>query len=165
MESVGAIDSASPEQTHQIGICLGRLLEPGHVVGLVGELGAGKTCLTTGAAEGLGVAPEVYVSSPTFTLINEYPGRIPLIHIDFYRLSDPTDLIEIGVDEYYRTAEGACLVEWFDKFPQEAPPGYLEVVMKITGLTTRTLQLRACRERHQALGCRWVEATQEINSR
>lgn len=165
MDSVGALRSESPEQTHQLGISLGRLLEPGHVVGLVGELGAGKTCLAAGAAEGLGVAPDVYVSSPTFTLINEYPGRIPLIHIDFYRLSEPSDLIEIGVDDYYRTAEGACLVEWFDKFPQEVPPGYLEVVMKITGPTTRDLEIRACSTLHRVLGCRWVAASRGAEDR
>ena len=96
------LDSTRPEQTHALGRALGRVLEPGHVVGLVGELGAGKTALCAGVAEGMDVPAEIYVSSPTFTLVNEYPGRFPLVHIDLYRLVDPDELWEIGVDDYYR---------------------------------------------------------------
>jgi len=146
--------SASPDETHQLGVRLGRLLEPGHVVGLVGELGAGKTALAAGVAEGMGVGPEVYVSSPTFTLINEYPGRFPLVHADFYRLEDPEDLAEIGLLDYYR-GDVACIVEWFDRFPGAAPLEHLRVTLVVTGAATRRMGLAAAGERHRRLGQAW----------
>jgi tRNA threonylcarbamoyladenosine biosynthesis protein TsaE len=148
------LTSDSADETHRLGVRLGLLLEPGHVVGLVGELGAGKTTLAAGVAEGMGVPPEVYVSSPTFTLINEYPGRFPLVHVDFYRLSEPEDLVEIGLDEYYR-AEVACLVEWFDKFPEAAPREHLEVTLEVSGSTSRRLRLRGAGARHLGLARAW----------
>lgn len=156
MELVGHLRSESPEQTHLLGICLGRLLAPGHVVGLVGELGAGKTCLAAGVAEGMGVVEGTYVASPTFTLVNEYPtASFPLVHMDFYRLGDPEDLVEVGVDEYYR-GDVACLVEWFDRFPGQQPPGYLRVDLQVTGEEHRSLELRAVGEVHCRLGQRWA---------
>jgi tRNA threonylcarbamoyladenosine biosynthesis protein TsaE len=136
---------------------LGRLLQPGDVVGLVGELGAGKTCLVTGVAEGMEVGDEIYVSSPTFTLINEYPGRFGLVHVDYYRLTEEEDLLEIGVDEYYR-GEYACLVEWFDRFPSAAPPEYLEVRFVVTGPTDRRLELCPHGERARELARAWAGA-------
>jgi tRNA threonylcarbamoyladenosine biosynthesis protein TsaE len=149
--------SNSPEETHRLGVVLGQLLEPGHVVGLVGELGAGKTCLAAGAAEGLEVDPSIYVSSPSFTLVNEYPGRIPLVHIDFYRLNDPADLAEVGVEAYYRE-EVACLVEWFDRFPEAAPPEHLQVTLVVTGPASRVLRLAPRGERHAELASRWGQS-------
>lgn len=149
-----ALVSESPSETHRLGVRLGRLLEPGHVVGLVGELGAGKTALAAGVAEGMGVGPEVYVSSPTFTLINEYPGRFPLVHADFYRLDDPEDLAEIGLLDYYQ-GDVACIVEWFDRFPTAAPPEHLRVTLGFTGPTSRRLSLSAAGERHRRLGLAW----------
>lgn len=149
------VSTDSPDQTHALGARLGRELEPGDVVGLVGELGAGKTALVVGVAEGMGVAPEVYVSSPSFTLVNEYPGRFPLIHADFYRLDAPDDLVEIGVEEHYRSG-AACLVEWFDRFPGAEPPEYLVVVMTVTGDSSRRLEARALGRRHNDLARRWL---------
>jgi len=153
----GTLVSNSPEDTHRLGVALGQLLEPGHVVGLVGELGAGKTCLAAGAAEGLEVDPSIYVSSPTFTLVNEYPGRIPLVHIDFYRLTTPEDLVAVGVDAYYR-GDGACLVEWFDRFPEAAPPEYLEVTLLVTGPASRELRLAPSGARHAELAGNWTDS-------
>ena len=165
MDVIGQLSSVGPEQTRALGACLGRLLGAGHVVGLVGELGAGKTCLAAGVAEGMGVDPGIYVSSPTFTLVNEYPTpTVPLVHMDFYRLGDPDELAEVGVDGYYRAA-CACLVEWFDRFPQDVPAEHLQASFAVTGDQTRTLELTARGDGHRELGERWVEAGLHVGGR
>jgi tRNA threonylcarbamoyladenosine biosynthesis protein TsaE len=157
MDVVGHLSSTSPEQTRALGACLGRLLGPGHVVGLVGELGAGKTCLAAGAAEGMGVEPGAYVSSPTFTLVNEYTTTtVPLVHMDFYRLGDSEDLVEVGVDGYYRST-CACLVEWFDRFPEAYPSEHLTARFEVTGEQSRRLELMAAGDEHQLLGRQWAD--------
>jgi tRNA threonylcarbamoyladenosine biosynthesis protein TsaE len=152
------LTSECPEETHRLGVKLGELLQPGDVVGLVGELGAGKTCLVAGVAEGMGVGDEIYVSSPTFTLVNEYPGRFAMVHIDYYRLTEEEDLLEVGVDEYFR-GESACLVEWFDRFPGAAPPDHLVVRFAVTGPTGRRLELDPQGERPRALARAWARST------
>lgn len=103
---------------------------------------------------GCDVDPTVYVASPTFTIVNEYPGRLPIYHIDLYRLSDPDELIEIGLDEYYRS-DGVSLVEWFDRFPELAPAYFLELRFEITGDTSRQIIAHARGEDHIRLaeGC------------
>ncbi len=154
------LNSRSPKETRDLGFALGLLLEEGHIIGLVGELGAGKTCFVSGAAEGLGVNSEVYVSSPTFTLINEYPGRIPLVHMDFYRLSDPNDLVEIGVFDYWG-GKGACFIEWFDRFSEEIPDDHLMIRFFISGPNSRTLKIHGVGAKHEDLGMHWA---QEVGS-
>ncbi|MCC6749743.1 MAG: tRNA (adenosine(37)-N6)-threonylcarbamoyltransferase complex ATPase subunit type 1 TsaE [Deltaproteobacteria bacterium] len=146
--------ATSEDATVALGAALGRVLEPGLVVGLIGDLGAGKTCFVRGVAEGAAVPPEIYVASPTFTLINEYPGRVPLVHIDLYRLGSATDLVEVGVVDSYG-GPGACLVEWFDRFPEEQPPGRLELTFLVTGDASRRVLVRATDEAHAALAVRW----------
>ncbi len=155
MEQIGTHQSHSPEQTVEMGRLLGQLLAPGHVVGLVGELGAGKTCFVQGVSRGLEVDPRVYVSSPTFTLVNEYPGRLTLYHIDLYRLADPDELVEIGLDDYYR-GDGACLVEWFDRFPEDVPPHHVELRFEVLDDSRRRLHVKATGEEHLALARRWT---------
>ena len=93
---------------------LGQKLKPGSVVALYGELGAGKTAFTRGLAAGLGIG--MSVSSPTFTIVNEYPGEIPLFHFDMYRLEDESELYDIGWDDYHDRG-GVCVVEWSEKVP------------------------------------------------
>jgi len=115
--------SKSPEDTLDIGQIIGERLTAGDVVALTGELGAGKTCLTQGIAKGLGVPEGYYVTSPTFTLINEYPGRINLYHMDVYRLSGSRDLEDMGCEEYFY-GDGVVVIEWAEKvrdiIPEEA---------------------------------------------
>jgi tRNA threonylcarbamoyladenosine biosynthesis protein TsaE len=159
MQCFPSLHSGSEEETFELGRCLGELLEPGHVVGLVGELGAGKTCLARGAAFGLQVPSTTYVSSPTFTLVNEYPGRITLYHVDLYRLGDASELVEIGLQDCYR-GDGACLVEWFDRFPMEAPAERLELRLVATGETTRRLDVQASGEAHVRLARSWTRPQQ-----
>lgn len=96
---------------------LGRLLEAGTLVLLRGELGAGKTCLSGAVARGAGVSPDKPVTSPTYTLMQEYQGRCPLYHFDLYRLSDADELMELGFDEYLH-GSGIALVEWPERYPE-----------------------------------------------
>lgn len=156
---LGQLQSHSGEQTEAFGEALGRLLEPGHVVGLVGELGAGKTCFVRGVARGVQVPPQIQVSSPTFTLINEYPGRVLLVHADFYRLGDAQELVELGIDEYLG-GDCACVIEWFDRFADALPPPVLLLRYEVVGDHQRMIHLAATDVRHQALGRAWIDALQ-----
>lgn len=101
----------SVEETAEIGEQLGRLLNTGNIICLSGDLGAGKTALTKGIAKGLGV--EDYVTSPTYTIINEYQGRLPLYHFDVYRLNDVEEMYELGYEEYF-FGDGVVVLEWAD---------------------------------------------------
>jgi len=104
--------SHSPEQTQQLGRRLGELAQTGDVFLLTGNLGSGKTCLTQGIAWGLGV--KEYAFSPSFVLIKEYSGRLPLYHIDFYRLDQEQEIADLGLEDYLY-GKGVCVVEWADK--------------------------------------------------
>ncbi len=117
------------EETEQIGEQLGKLAGPGMVVLLTGELGAGKTAFARGVARGLGVKGPV--TSPSFTLVEEHQGRIPLYHLDVYRLNAPDELLDIGYEEYVY-GHGICLIEWGDLVRELLPPDHLEV--RITGI-------------------------------
>ena len=108
------------EDTLRLGEILGRCLSSGDVVALTGELGSGKTCLTQGIARGMGVSARYHVTSPTFTLINEYPGDITLYHVDVYRLSGPVDLEDLGYEEYFY-GDGVVVVEWAEKIKSVLP--------------------------------------------
>ena len=111
------------------------------MLALCGELGAGKTALVRGIATGLGTPPAA-VSSPTFVLIHEYQGRLPLIHIDLYRLRSETDAAAIGVMEYFN-GTAVTAVEWADRFPALLPKDRLEVELTHRSLTTRDARLSA----------------------
>src|SRR5690349_18024868 len=109
---------ATRAATTAIGRLLGAQLKPGDVVALIGDLGAGKTTLTQAIAEGMGITSDV--SSPTFALIHEYPGTVPLFHIDPYRLDRAEDLAELGFEEYLQRG-GVIVVEWADKVADLLP--------------------------------------------
>lgn len=112
------------------------------VVALEGELGAGKTCLVQGLARGLGVPQERNVRSPSFTLINEHPGRVRLYHVDLYRIQDAAELGELGLEEYF-DAGGVAAVEWLDRFPELKPPDRIEVRLEVRGPRRRAVTLLA----------------------
>lgn len=100
----------SPDETRELGARLGRVLQPGAVVAFTGDLGAGKTAFTSGLARGLGI--DERVTSPTFTIVNEYEGgRLPLFHFDMYRLGSADELFDIGWEDYLARG-GVCAVEW-----------------------------------------------------
>jgi tRNA threonylcarbamoyladenosine biosynthesis protein TsaE len=107
--------SHSPEMTRQLGELLGSLAQPGTVLALAGDLGSGKTCLTRGFARGVGVSETEPVTSPTYTLMNHYRGRLDLYHFDFYRLSTPDELVDLGFNEYLCGA-GVVVYEWSQRF-------------------------------------------------
>lgn len=113
--SVWSLSTTSEEETGQLGRCLGHLIQRPLVILLSGDLGAGKTCFSRGLARGLGVPEEVPIASPSYTLMNAYTGRLELYHFDLYRLAEPDDLLELGMEEYLPGA-GVAIVEWADLF-------------------------------------------------
>ena len=104
----------TPAETQTIGKKIGKQLRQGDLVALIGDLGTGKTCLTQGIARGVGVDPNQIVNSPSYTLINEYAGKIPIYHIDLYRLQNHDELLDLGLDEYME-GNGICIIEWAEK--------------------------------------------------
>ncbi len=108
----------SLEETEEFGIKLGRSLRRGDILCLNGDLGAGKTTLTKSIGLGLGV--EEYITSPTFALINQYSGRLPVYHFDVYRLENVEELFDLGFDEYFY-GNGVCIIEWADKIDRMIP--------------------------------------------
>ena len=114
------------EETESLGEALARRLEAGSVVAYAGGLGAGKTAFTRGLARGLGCKNRV--TSPTFTIVNEYEGRLPLFHFDLYRLEDEEELFDIGWEDYLARG-GVCAVEWSGRFPAALPEGTVTVTI------------------------------------
>ena len=128
----------SESETAAVGRALAHALAPGSVVLLFGDLGAGKTAFVRGLAEGLGVAPEE-VSSPTFTLMQEYRGgRVPLLHVDLYRLNDPQEVDELGLEEL--GANSVLAIEWADKLPRVIQ-GVVEVKIDHAEGDTRSITI------------------------
>ena len=137
-QAVFEVTSESVGQTARLGMILGELLSEGSFVALVGGLGAGKTVLTKGIAQGLGVADDREVTSPSFVLVNEYRGRIPVYHVDLYRLESPSEVEGIGWDEFI-SGPGVTLVEWADKAEKHLPEERMEVHLEWAGETKRRL--------------------------
>lgn len=116
------------EDTRRFGNELARQATPGQTIGLIGDLGTGKTTITKYIAEGLGI--KATVSSPTFTIVREYDeGRLPLYHFDIYRIGDPEELFDIGAEEYFY-GQGLCVVEWADLAPEAMPEDTLYVFLE-----------------------------------
>ena len=131
----------SRHETESFGRAVGRMLRGGEVLALIGELGAGKTALVRGMAAALG-APETAVSSPTFILIQQYRGRLPLIHIDLYRLRTAVEAESIGLADCF-SDETITVIEWADRFPSLLPTDRLELRLTHRTPTTRSMQLAA----------------------
>jgi tRNA threonylcarbamoyladenosine biosynthesis protein TsaE len=131
--------SADEATTKAIGAALAGLLDPGDVVGLAGDLGAGKTRLVQGAAAALGVDDPVL--SPTFMLLREYDGDLPVHHVDAYRLAGPVELEDLGLDEVL-AADAVAFVEWADRVAAALPESWLELVLHIRGDDTREVDVR-----------------------
>ncbi len=140
---------SSPGKTESFGYAIGQMLRGGEVLALIGELGAGKTALVRGIAAGLGVAADS-VTSPTFMLVHEYQGRLPVIHIDLYRLQRPEEAELIGLTDYLAD-DVAVAIEWADRFPQLLPDDRLEVRLAHRTRRTRGAQLEARGSRSRSL--------------
>jgi tRNA threonylcarbamoyladenosine biosynthesis protein TsaE len=140
--------SRSPEETQAVGAALGARLIAGDVVACIGELGAGKTCLLKGLARGLGVQADV--TSPTFVLVNQYRGRLPVYHLDAYRTDSLAELVDIGVEEMF-DADGVTVVEWADKLLPLLPARTITVRIAGLGDEPREIRIEAPLERAPAL--------------
>jgi tRNA threonylcarbamoyladenosine biosynthesis protein TsaE len=135
--------SSSPAATLKLGEKIGGLLPPGSVIALTGELGCGKTLLTRGICTGLGV-PARQVCSPTFVLVNEYKGRLPVFHMDLYRLDDIDQGFEIGIMDYFtRGVAGVVLIEWAEKMASLLPEDALKIVFDIISSRKRHIVFTA----------------------
>ena len=142
------IISHSPEGTQKIGVSIGELALPGDNFLLVGGLGAGKTCLTQGIAWGLDI--KEYAASPSFVVIRELHGRLPLYHIDFYRLDHLEEIAELGLDDYLY-GNGVCVVEWAEKGLSLLPPEHLLIEMNYVSDTERSLKLKPSGKRYRQI--------------
>lgn len=133
--------SGAVEQTRTWGMDLGRRLPPGCVVGLVGELGAGKTVLADGLLHGAGLDPSIPVTSPTFTLVNRYPGPVPYVHVDLYRVESSRDAFHAGIEEILLDpGRGLIVVEWYEKFPDLWPAHSLRLDLEVSGPGERIIR-------------------------
>lgn len=148
------INTHSPEETRGLGIKIGKLCQPGDVIALDGDLGAGKTCLIQGLAEGLDVPQKSYVRSPTFTILNVHQGRVPLYHFDLYRLSDIDELEEIGYREYLY-GDGVAALEWASNVEEAIPAECLRIVIKRTGEEEREIEITAKGKRYEGRFFEW----------
>ena len=140
--------SISAAQTQRWGQKLGKLVRGGEIIGLTGELGSGKTCFVRGVAKGVQVTPGAWVRSPTFTLINEYDGRLPLFHVDLYRLSSATEMDELSLRECL-FSDGVSLIEWFERLPEGEVDEYLGVHFEHKDGSRRRLTFSAHGRRYQ----------------
>lgn len=130
------IRTNSAEETITLGEKLGAKLAAGDVIALFGDLGAGKTTFTKGIARGMNLSADIH--SPTFTLIHEHPGAIPLYHIDLYRLTHEEEAEGIGIEEYIY-GDGVTIIEWADRMKSMLPKGRLDIELKMKGDTEREL--------------------------
>ncbi len=140
-------ESHNAAETRRLGRAIAPHLLPGDVLLLQGELGAGKTCFSQGIGAGLRVKEPVKSSS--FVLVNEYFGRLHVYHADLFRLEDPREVFELGLEE--NAADGLLLVEWPDRAPQEMPPDHLLVRFEVTDHTSRRVVYEAHGDRYLAL--------------
>ncbi len=137
-------------ETIRVGKNLGRQLLPGDIIALVGELGAGKTQFIKGLAAGVGVGNSTYVSSPSFTLIHEYPGETPFYHIDLFRLGGEKEAQELGLEDYFQ-GSGIAAIEWADKILSLLPKELLFVSIAYEDKNLRTLEITGRGNRFEEL--------------
>ena len=152
--TAGTIMANSAEDMRRLGVRLGQAMGVGDVVALIGPLGSGKTTFAQGLAQGLGVAADRRVASPSFALVNEHPGRTPFVHVDFYRLRTRAELPELGIEEAYDRA--ATAIEWADRFPEALPADHLKITLVVQEAGRRRLALLPTGPRSQALAAALV---------
>ncbi len=145
-----SFETHSPADTQSLGERIGQHLKAGDTILLFGELGAGKTTLTQGIARGLGVSKKEYVRSPSFTLVNEYSGRVPVFHIDLYRIDSSHELEDLGLEETF-SGKGVAIVEWAEKLfaggelstPLPGIERWIEIHITIENGESRKFNLKA----------------------
>jgi len=144
----GELISHSPEETQKFGARIGELCLPGDTFLLVGSLGAGKTCLTQGIAWGLGI--KEYAASPSFMVVRELYGRLPLYHIDLYRLDHIEEIVDLGLDDYIY-GRGVCVVEWAEKGLGVLPEEQMLIQIDYLSESERRLQFRPSGKRYREI--------------
>lgn len=144
------IISKGPEETIRLGKRFAALLKKGDVVALTGELGSGKTTLTKGIAKGLGVRRAKYVNSPSFVIIKEYSGRLPLYHFDLYRLDSASDIETTGYEEYF-WGNGVCVIEWAEKIADLLPKEYIKIELRFKKENERSIRFIPKGSRHRGI--------------
>jgi tRNA threonylcarbamoyladenosine biosynthesis protein TsaE len=142
--------SRSAAQTEAIGRTLGSLLPAGSFLALFGDLGGGKTCFTRGVVAALAPESAHLVASPTYAIMNEYPGRLPVYHFDFYRLASGAEIVELGFDDYFG-AKGVCIVEWSERLGATLPADHLGITFIHGGDDRRKIVLEARGADYRAL--------------
>ena len=140
--------SNSPDDTLKLGARIGELASGGDIFLLVGSLGAGKTCLTQGIARGLGIAENT--PSPSFVLVRQFYGRLPLYHIDLYRLDNINEIADLGLDDYLY-GDGVCVVEWAEKGLSLLPREHLMIEIGYLGDTERRLLFQPGSQRYREM--------------
>ena len=144
------VRTAAAEETRLLGQRCGQCLSRPAVILLVGDLGSGKTVFVQGLARGLDVPAEYYITSPSYTIVNHYPGRLPLYHIDLYRLNADLDPEDLGLTEILH-GDGVAAVEWADKLPPGTAADRLEIRFEIDANDRRTLHIRAYGQEESSL--------------
>lgn len=134
------ITSGSPGETEELGAYIGKLLLPGSFLALRGDLGGGKTCLTRGIVASLAPQSAHLVASPTYAIMNCYPGDTPVYHFDFYRLTCADDIAELGFEEYFY-GDGVCVVEWSERLAELLPADALTVLFEYAGEEQRLVTI------------------------
>ena len=164
-KSIGHLHSESADQTFALGRDLGEMLMPGDIVGLVGNLGAGKTQLVRGIADGAEVSAD-QVASPTFSIVYPYQGRVRLYHADFYRLKEERELEALGFDEFL-DGKSVVVIEWFDQFWPDPKFGHLRVTLScVPGKDAeRNISVEATGERSRVLADRWLKSQRTVTDR
>jgi tRNA threonylcarbamoyladenosine biosynthesis protein TsaE len=130
----------SEGETRKLGEIIGRNLDQGDIVAMIGDLGAGKTCMTKGLAKSLGVSDQYEITSPTFTIINEYPGIMTFWHVDAYRLESSRDMIDAGFEDFFSSG-GVVVIEWAEKILDILPPNTLFITFEYIDDTTRVVRI------------------------
>lgn len=151
------VTSHNPEQTQNLGASLGKQAQVGDILLLCGELGSGKTCLTQGIAWGLDI--KEYAFSPSFVLAREYHGRLPLYHIDLYRLDSVEEIIALGLDEYLY-GDGICVIEWAEKGLSVLPRENLLINLSHISPMERSLRFESHGRRYSQL-LKWLQSELE----
>jgi tRNA threonylcarbamoyladenosine biosynthesis protein TsaE len=134
------ITTLSVDETRKLGKTIGAMLTAGTILALTGDLGSGKTCFVQGLARGLEVPDNYYITSPSYTLINEYPGRVPLFHVDLYRIANPVDIEDIGLYEILDD-DGVVAIEWADRMGKDLPPNHVSLQFEIIDDKTRKISI------------------------
>ena len=144
------ITTGSSRETEELGFSIGSLLQPGSFLALQGDLGGGKTCLTRGVVAALAPQSAHLVASPTYAIMNSYPGRTPVYHFDFYRLAGDDDIAELGFEEFFY-GDGVCVVEWSERIGELLPPDVLTLLFEYAGDDRRQITISSSGQKSETV--------------